>query len=101
MSIPLFAQIVRTQHYQLLATVSHHRYSWDNTNTLLATYQGMTGIKTGFTVEAGACLVFSATRHGHHLFGIFLHSVDENHRFKHPWTLLTFGVSLHLLPPTP
>src|SRR6266516_7909323 len=31
MNIPLFAQIVRTQHYQLPATSSHHSYSWDNT----------------------------------------------------------------------
>ena len=101
MSIPLFAQIVRTQHYQLLATASHHRYSWDNTNTLLATYQGMTGIKTGFTVEAGACLVFSATRNGHHLIGIVLHSIDENHRFNDARILLDWGFSLPLLPPSP
>lgn len=101
MSIPLFAQIVRTQHYRLPATVAHHSYSWDNTNTLLATYQGMTGIKTGFTVEAGACLVFSAIRSGHHLIGVVLHSIDENHRFNDARVLLNWGFSLPLLPPNP
>ena len=101
MSIPLFAQLVRTQHYQLPATLSHHLYAWDNTNTLLATYQGMTGIKTGFTIEAGACLVFSATRNGHHLIGVVLHSIDENHRFNDARILLDWGFALPLLPPNP
>ncbi len=101
MTIPLFAQIVRTQHYQIPATSSHHSYSWDNINKLLATYAGMTGIKTGFTVEAGGCLVFSATRAGHHLIGVVLHSTDEAHRFSDAKILLDWGFSLPLLPPTP
>ncbi|SRR6266487_2823364 len=101
MNIPLFAQIVRTQHYQLPATSSHHSYSWDNTNTLLTTYAGMTGIKTGFTTEAGGCLVFSATRAGHHLMGVVLHSSDENRRFSDAKILLDWGFALPLLPPSP
>src|SRR6266699_4667805 len=56
MIIPLFAQIVRTQHYQVPATASHFSYSWDNINALLKAYPGATGIKTGFTAEAGECL---------------------------------------------
>lgn len=101
MAIPLFAQIVRTQHYQLPATSTHHRYSWDNTNTLLTTYAGATGIKTGFTAEAGGCLVFSATRAGHHLIGVVLHSIDDIHRFSDARILLNWGFSLPLLPPGP
>jgi serine-type D-Ala-D-Ala carboxypeptidase (penicillin-binding protein 5/6) len=101
MTIPLFAQIVRTQHYQVPATVSHHRYSWDNINALLKAYPGATGIKTGFTVEAGECLVFSATRNGHHLIGVVLHSIDENHRFSDARILLDWGFSLPLLAPGP
>ena len=101
LTIPLFAQIVRTQHYPLPATASHHSYSWDNTNQLLATYAGATGIKTGFTIEAGECLVFSATRSGHHLIGVILHSIDAAHRFSDAKTLLNWGFALPLLPPTP
>ncbi len=101
MTIPLFAQIVRTQHYQLPTTPSHHSYSWDNTNKLLGTYAGMTGIKTGYTLEAGGCLVFSATRSGHHLIGVVLHSIDENHRFSDAKILLDWGFALPLLPPMP
>ncbi len=101
MSIPLFAQIVRTQHYSLPATMTHHSYTWDNTNLLLTTYSGATGIKTGFTLEAGECLVFSATRSGHHLIGVVFHSIDANHRFSDAKTLLNWGFALPLLPPAP
>ncbi len=96
MSLPLFAQIVGTLHYSLPASATHAAHSWDNTNTLLTTYAGTTGIKTGFTLEAGACLVFSATRNGHHLLGVVLHSSDENHRFSDAENLLNWGFALPL-----
>lgn len=101
MSIPLFARIVDTQHYTLPATSTHHGYSWDNTNLLLDTYKGMTGIKTGFTLEAGECLVFSATRSGHHLIGVVLHSSNPASRFNDAKILLNWGFGLPLLLPTP
>ena len=101
MTIPLFAQIVSSPHYQLAATSAHHSYSWDNTNTLLTTYTGATGIKTGFTNEAGGCLVFSATRARHHLIGVVLHSLDEAHRITDAKILLDWGFALPLLPPNP
>ncbi len=96
MSLPLFAQIVRTLHYNLPATATHGAHTWTNTDTLLTTYSGATGIKTGFTLEAGACLVFSATRNGHHLLGVVLHSSDENHRFSDAQILLNWGFGLPL-----
>ena len=101
MTVPLFAQIVRTQHYSLPATSLHHSYAWDNTNLMLTTYKGVTGIKTGFTLEAGECLVFSATRSGHHLIGVVFHSIDATHRFSDAKTLLDWGFRLPLLPPVP
>ena len=101
MTIPLFALIVRTQHHALPATSLHHSYTWDNTNLLLTTYSGATGIKTGFTLEAGECLVFSATRSRHHLIGVVFHSIDGTHRFSDAKTLLDWGFALPLLPPVP
>ncbi len=101
MSIPLFAQIVHTQHYTVPASSSHHAYSWDNTNLLLGTYTGATGVKTGYTLEAGECLVFSAIRSGHHLIGVVLHSIDATHRFNDAKVMLNWGFGLPLLPPAP
>ncbi|MBV9257544.1 MAG: transglycosylase domain-containing protein, partial [Ktedonobacteraceae bacterium] len=57
---PLFAQIVQSSRYSVSPTLSNHPYNWVNTNTLLNSYPGATGVKTGSTQEAGACLVFSA-----------------------------------------
>ncbi len=101
MTLPIFAQIVRAQTYTLPANADHHRYSWKTTNTLLGMYKGATGIKTGTTPQAGFCLVFSATRNGHHLIGVVLHDTSEALRFADARTLLNWGFSLPLLPPTP
>ena len=99
MSVPLFAQIVSTQQYVVPPTEFHHGYKWVNINALLTNYTGATGIKTGFTPQAGYCLVFSATRDGHHLIGVVLDSPTEESRFTDATTLLNWGFALPLMPP--
>ncbi len=99
MNIPLFAQIVGTYTYSLPATADHPAHVWTSTNELLGTYPGVTGIKTGFTGEAGYCLVFSATRNGHHLLGVVLHSSSPEARFQDARRLLDWGFSLPEQPP--
>jgi D-alanyl-D-alanine carboxypeptidase (penicillin-binding protein 5/6) len=112
MQLPQFAQIVKAQHFVLPPTATHHGYTWDNTNDLLGptpddpsglyTYPGVTGIKTGFTLEAGYCLVFSATRKGQSLIGVVLYSTNTNYdqRFTNATTLLNWGFGLPLKVPT-
>jgi D-alanyl-D-alanine carboxypeptidase (penicillin-binding protein 5/6) len=75
-------------------------YIWDTTNTLLAGYQGATGIKTGYTVEAGYCLVFSATHADHHLLGVVLNDTGPAARFTDAQALLAWGFNLPLLAPS-
>ena len=94
MSIPLFAQIVSTKQYKVPASSTNHAYTWTNINELLTGFPGATGIKTGYTLEAGGCLVFSATRNGHHLIGVVMHSIDEPHRFSDAKVLLNWGFAL-------
>nr|BBH95186.1 hypothetical protein KTA_33850 [Thermogemmatispora argillosa] len=98
MNIPLFAEIVHTRVYSLPATATHPAHVWTSTNELLSTYPGATGIKTGFTGEAGYCLVFSATRNGHHLIGVVLHASSAEARFQDARRLLDWGFSLPTLP---
>ena len=76
MQNPLFAQIVQLQEYILPATSAHHGYDWVTTNKFLRDYAGAIGIKTGYTQEAGYCLVFAAYSNGHHLIGVLLHDGD-------------------------
>lgn len=76
MKYPLFRQIVSTQR----ATIPWEGREYDrvltNKNKLLSTYQGATGIKTGYTKAAGRCLVFGAEREGLHVIGVVLNCPD-------------------------
>ncbi len=101
MSIPLFAQIVSTEHYTVPASATSHAYRWTNINNLLYDYKGAIGIKTGWTPQAGGCLVFAARRSGQTLIGVVLHSTNETTRFTDATALLNWGFALPLLPPTP
>jgi D-alanyl-D-alanine carboxypeptidase (penicillin-binding protein 5/6) len=98
---PIFDQVIRLQYYVLPATPTHHAYAWETTNLLLSRYAGATGVKTGYTMEAGYCLVFSATNANHHLIGILLHDSndDTDQRFIDARTLLDWGFHLPLRPP--
>src|SRR5947208_16956243 len=78
MKFHLYAEYVKKTEYRLARDVHHHGYTWKTTKSLLAyasdaptvkVYPGATGIETGCTVEAGGCLVFSATRNGRALVG--------------------------------
>jgi serine-type D-Ala-D-Ala carboxypeptidase (penicillin-binding protein 5/6) len=97
---PIFAQLVQLQHYVLFPTQFHHAYVWDGINALLSTYPGATGVKTGFTQQAGYCLVFSATNGVHHLIGALLHdsTTDDNQRFVDARALLDWGFALPTAP---
>ena len=48
-----------------------------NTNKLLTMYEGVVGIKTGFTDEAGRCLVSFCERDGVSLLCVTLHAKDD------------------------
>ncbi len=103
MNDPLFAQIAQLQEYKLAPTIDHHAYDWTTTDTLLSSYPGAVGVKTGFTPEAGYCLVFAGTSGGQHLIGVVLNdsATDPNVRFTDARKLLDWGFALPLRPPPP
>lgn len=76
MGHPLFREIVSTQR----ASIPWEGRSYDrvlnNKNKLLSTYEGATGIKTGYTKAAGRCLVFGAAREGMEVIGVVLNCGD-------------------------
>ena len=53
-------------------SASLHGATFPATNTLLASYPGATGIKTGHTSAAGYCLAASATRNGRSMIVVVL-----------------------------
>ncbi len=62
-----------------------------NTNELLGRFQGMTGIKTGWTKAAGGCLAASARRSGVELIAVVLHASSMETRFSDAAALLDYG----------
>ncbi len=71
---PAFRSIVDLRFYHLPKGPGHHQYWWDNPNERIGSYPGATGIKTGYTDDAGHCLLFEAIRNGRALIGVVLDS---------------------------
>ncbi|MEV6737424.1 D-alanyl-D-alanine carboxypeptidase [Streptomyces sp. NPDC051104] len=64
---------------------------WTNTNSLLSSYSGAIGVKTGSGPEAKYCLVFAATRNGKTVIGTVLASSSINQRATDATKLLNYG----------
>jgi serine-type D-Ala-D-Ala carboxypeptidase (penicillin-binding protein 5/6) len=90
---PLLARIVGQRRHLIARTRRHHGYAWRNTNLLVGRYRGAIGIKTGFTLGAGYCLLFAARRGGRVLTGVVLDSTNDNAglRFAAARKLLNWG----------
>ena len=76
MQNPTFRTIVSTQKMQIPWQGHDYDRVLTNKNKLLSTYEGATGIKTGYTNKAGRCLAFSAQRNGMELIGVVLNCPD-------------------------
>lgn len=62
-----------------------------NTNKLVRFYQGCTGLKTGTTSGAGACLSATAERDGLELVAVVMGAANSNDRFNGARKLLDYG----------
>jgi D-alanyl-D-alanine carboxypeptidase (penicillin-binding protein 5/6) len=74
---PRIARIVRTYMAVLPFPIKGGKLYLDNNNPLLIYhYPGTTGLKTGYTMAAGRCLVATAERDGVRLGVVLLNSLD-------------------------
>lgn len=62
-----------------------------NTNKLLKSYDGITGLKTGTTSAAGACISATAQRGDLSLISVILGAESTTNRFSDAATLLNYG----------
>ena len=62
-----------------------------NTNKLIRSYQGITGLKTGTTGQAGSCITATAEREGLSLIAVVLGADSTDHRFQDAAVLLDYG----------
>jgi D-alanyl-D-alanine carboxypeptidase len=91
-----FRRIVSTSELVLDQSLKHKHLYLENQTNLLTTYPGVAGIKTGYTEEAGYCLVTYAKNEGVGLVGVVLKS--ENRKFDMLFLLdygfSTFGITV-------
>ena len=75
-----FSEIVNCRQYVVEDGGCGYARTLINKNKMLSLYEGADGVKTGYTKEAGRCLVSSATREGMRLVCAVLDSPDMYNR---------------------
>jgi D-alanyl-D-alanine carboxypeptidase (penicillin-binding protein 5/6) len=90
-----FKTVVKTKSYTAKTVTktgsTRTMAAWTNTNTLLSSYSGTIGVKTGSGPEAKYCLVFAATRNGKTIIGTVLASTSITQRATDATKLLNYG----------
>ena len=89
---PELAAIAGTRDMRIAATSTHKAFQPHNMNRLLGTYPGATGLKPGFTGDAGGCMLATATRGNRHLIAVVLNATQ--HSTEDAATLLNYGFSV-------
>jgi D-alanyl-D-alanine carboxypeptidase (penicillin-binding protein 5/6) len=79
---PLFRELVSKVRYDIRTVNGKRRFKLENSNKLLPKYDGMVGVKTGYTPEAGRCLIALAERDGVEVLIVLLRARDR-------WNLAT------------
>lgn len=69
-----FATIVKEKHADIKSVDGRFVHPVDSTNELLGKLEGVEGVKTGWTEDAGECFVSQVTRDGHTILTAVLHS---------------------------
>ena len=77
MQNPTFSKIVACKSYTATEQTTQTKKYWINKNKMLNSFEGASGVKTGFTKKAGRCLVSSAKRDGMELICVLLG--EQNH----------------------
>lgn len=68
-----------------------HKFWLVNTNKMLRSYQGMDGLKTGYTSQSMYCITVTAQRNGMRLIAVVMHEPDKSSRSKDAAALLDYG----------
>lgn len=82
---PVFNRIVSTREYYFEGR------QLTNTNEMLELYEGADGVKTGYTGQAGRCLVTSATRNNIRLISVVLFCDSKSMRAQSSMKILDYA----------
>ncbi len=93
-TFPFLKKVVATYQHDLFATASHKALTLYNETNLLTTYPGVKGVKTGYTPEAGMCLITLLEYKEHSIIGILLNSQNRREEMKQflDYSLVSLGI---------
>ncbi|MBR3738557.1 MAG: D-alanyl-D-alanine carboxypeptidase, partial [Eubacterium sp.] len=83
--------IVKKHTTVWLDSLRNGKTELNNTNKLINSYEGITGLKTGTTSNAGFCISATATRNNMNLVAVILKSPTSEDRFNSASNLLDYG----------
>ena len=97
MSIPEFANVVRSRVMVFPDAPDGTQRGATNTNRILNSYPGSIGVKTGETPRAGLTYVGAAERYGRRIYVVVLHSVGQRAHFSdaialYNWAFQDLGI---------
>ncbi len=92
MQNPTFAKMVSTKTITVKSSDGKISHKLENINELLGVVPGLIGIKTGWTENAGECLVALTTREGKSILTVVLGSKD---RFGESQSLIEWAFANH------
>lgn len=91
MSMPEFEELARSRALVFPDTPNGEQRSATNTNRILNSYEGVIGVKTGETPNAGLTYVGAAERDGRRLYTVVFRSVGERAHFADAIALYNWG----------
>lgn len=94
--IGMLAKYLIEKYPSILEIESKKEFTYNNIrqfnrNPLLGVFQGADGLKTGWTTEAGYCLVGTAMQDEMRLISVVLNTLNEEQRLVASTELLTYG----------
>lgn len=96
MRFELFRKVVSTVSYTIPWSMTHKKFNLVNETNLLTSYPGVKGVKTGYTEEAGFCLVTYLDYEEHKIIGIILGSEKRREDMKQ---LLDYSLKIQEIGP--
>ena len=89
---PLLREIMKLRYYTFRYTTGKTT-TWKNTNRVLRYYTFCNGMKTGYTVKAGHCLISSGSYNGKDMIAVVLGSTKAR-VWEESAALLTYGLGI-------
>ena len=81
-NFPIFAKVVATYEQTIEGNQNHKAYYLVNETNLISSYPGVKGVKTGYTPEAGFCLVTYLDYKGNKIIAVILGSENRRQEMK-------------------